>query len=130
VLPRPGISDAIIVSVPITDHTRRVLWARAGNACALCHAALVRAPERGLDRHTVVGQECRIVARRPGGPRGNAKQRANIDIDGYSNLVLMCANCHALIDAQTELYTVDELQRHKAAHETRAASFPRVPDLR
>jgi len=114
--------------VAISDHTRRILWAKASNACARCDAPLVQSPEPGQSRHAVIGEECHIVARSPSGPRGDAGPRD--DIDGYANLVLLCANCHALIDAQPKSYPPDELRRMKETHEAKVASGPSAADFR
>lgn len=103
----------------ITDHTRKVLWSLSGNACARCQASLVRVPEVGDDPHAIVGQECHIIARAPSGPRGNGGQRE--DLDGPENLILLCAICHALVDAQPQRYPPEELRRIKARHVQRIA---------
>lgn len=109
----------------ISDRTRKVLWALVGNACARCDASLVRAPEAGRDRHAIVGRECHIIARAPAGPRGQAGPRT--DLDGHENLLLLCANCHAIVDAQPEHYPPDELRGIKRAHERRV-SERRAPE--
>jgi len=43
------------------------------------------------------------------------------DIDGHNNLILLCANCHAVVDAQPEAFPPDELHRIKHTHEERVA---------
>ncbi|MGP0100070.1 MAG: HNH endonuclease signature motif containing protein [Solirubrobacteraceae bacterium] len=104
----------------ITDHTRKVLWTLAGNECARCGVALVHAPEAAGDPHAIVGRECHIVARAPSGPRGYAADRDNLD--GHENLILLCANCHAMIDSQPELFPHEALRQMKAEHERRIAA--------
>lgn len=113
----------------ISSHTRKVLWSLSGNSCARCSAALVHAPEAAGDPHAIVGQECHIVAQAPGGPRG--EQEARDDLDGHANLILLCANCHAVVDAQPEQFPSQELHRLKQEHENRIAQRDRlaVPDI-
>lgn len=114
----------------ITDHTRKVLWALSGNACARCDTALVRLPEAKGYVHAIVGRECHIVARSLAGPRGEAEPRGGID--DYKNLILLCANCHAVVDGQPERWTPDELRKMKREHEQKVAhrsSLSTLPKL-
>lgn len=83
----------------------------------------MQTPGDGDLRHAVVGQECHIVARSATGPRGTDGERD--DLDGYTNLILLCATCHALVDSQPGTYTLDVLRRLKAKHE-RAQDVDRV----
>lgn len=112
----------------ITARTRKVLWALSNNQCARCEATLIRAPEAEGDLHAIVGQECHIVARSLGGPRGEAEPRG--EVDGIDNLILLCANCHAVVDGQPEKWTPDALRALKREHEekvSRAAAKPSSP---
>jgi hypothetical protein len=49
----------------ISDRTRKILWGRSGNRCALCRRELV---EEGtaVDAESVVGDECHIIGEKPG----------------------------------------------------------------
>jgi hypothetical protein len=88
----------------------------------------VRAPEAAGDPHAIVGQECHIVAQSPSGPRGETESRE--DIDGPANLILLCANCHAVVDAQPEQFPPEELRRIKRAHEEQVAKRnAQLPDV-
>lgn len=108
----------------ISAHTRKVLWSLSANSCARCSASLVHTPDAAGDPHAVVGQECHIVARAPGGPRG----LENVDeIDGHSNLILLCANCHAIVDAQPTAFPPEELRRIKRMHEEQVAKRNKIP---
>lgn len=97
----------------ISDKTRKVLWARSGNRCALCKCILTLHAISD-DSRSVVGDECHIVAQSHRGPRGVVARR---DLDDYENLVLLCKNDHKLIDDQPKYFTVDVLRAIKAAHE-------------
>jgi hypothetical protein len=128
--PRHDRSERNNPSVAVTAHTRKVLWSLSGNACARCNAALVEAPEALGDMHAIVGRECHIIAQAPAGPRGDAGPREGLD--DYENLILLCANCHACIDSQPELFPPQTLRRIKTEHEQRIArpSAPWPPDIR
>lgn len=54
----------------ITDKTRKKLWAKSGNRCALCKEELVAYKEEKSDE-VVIGEECHIISNRPSGPRHN-----------------------------------------------------------
>lgn len=98
----------------IHDETRRRLWARSGNLCAICRTLLVREDADG-ERGALIGQEAHIIARSPGGPRYEPLEVTRRD--SYDNLVLLCANDHREVDTQPERYPVARLQDIKRAHE-------------
>jgi hypothetical protein len=101
--------------VAISDRTRKLLWGRSGDRCAMCRKPLSRDPEHASDRVALVGEECHIVGRSPDGPRGGEHRVG--DIDGYENLVLLCASDHAAADGHEASWTVERLRETKAAHE-------------
>jgi hypothetical protein len=112
--------------VAISDRTRKLLWARAGNACALCKKPLTEdALSAGLPG-LVLGEEAHIVAKSEAGPRGRAGDRS--DIDGYDNLILLCFDDHKRIDDQPDVYSVEFLQKTKKTHEACAAKRSAAPD--
>lgn len=85
--------------------------------CAICRAELTElVGKSGL----VLGEEAHIVAQREAGPRGRSGDRS--DIDGYDNLILLCANDHKRIDLHPESHTVAWLRGKKAEHEAWAAA--------
>lgn len=100
--------------MPVTVETKKRLWARSGNQCAICHGELVRADE-GKDPGALVGQEAHIIARSPGGARYEPLDPTARD--DYSNLILVCANDHREIDTQPGRYPVEKLRRIKRDHE-------------
>ncbi|HEV2997484.1 MAG TPA: hypothetical protein VGX16_00130, partial [Solirubrobacteraceae bacterium] len=94
-------------AVAISSHTRKILWSFSGNACAHCDTQLVMTPSAADDRHAIIGRECHIVAQAPSGPRGMDGSRQ--DLDGYDNLILLCANCHAHVDGQPARFPPEKL---------------------
>ena len=99
----------------ISDKTRKALWARSGNRCAICRLELVEKSEAATDP-LIIGEECHIVSRRENGPRGNLSHEG--DYDDYNNLLLLCANDHKRIDTQIDIYTTESLHLFKAVHES------------
>lgn len=99
----------------ISDRTRKLLWGRSGNRCAICRHVLMIDPTP-LDPSAVVGQECHIVGTSPVGPRAGT---LNLEaIDGDENLILLCATDHRRVDSQPQYFTPDRLRAIKLAHET------------
>jgi hypothetical protein len=105
--------------VSVTDETRKRLWGKSGNRCAVCRQELIRR-DAGKEPGALVGQEAHIIARSPGGPR---YMPLNPTIrDDYHNLILLCANDHREIDTQPGRYTVAHLRKLKREHEAWVAA--------
>jgi hypothetical protein len=102
--------------VPISDKTRKILWGRSGNRCAICkHELIIDATP--TDDESVIGDECHIISRQIQGPRHNPAFPEG-KLDAYENLILLCRVHHKMIDDQDETYTADILQQMKSNHET------------
>ncbi len=101
----------------IVDKTRKILWGRSGNRCAICkHELVVNATP--VDDESVVGDECHIVSSLPNGPRYDASYPRR-KLDSYENLILLCRVHHKMVDDQADTYTTaDILRQMKANHET------------
>src|SRR5262249_29631863 len=61
------------------------------------------------------GHVAHIVGSSAKGPRGDEKMQGRVD--AASNLLLLCPNHHALVDAEPEVWTVERLRTMKAEHE-------------
>lgn len=100
----------------ISDKTRKILWGRSGNRCAVCRARLV-AEKTELDLESVVGDECHIHSPSPNGPRHEPSVGAD-HVDALDNLMLLCRVHHKMVDDQVETYTAGVLRQIKRNHET------------
>lgn len=98
----------------ITDKTRKTLWARSGNKCSICKTDLVRLKSE-KDASVIVGEECHIISEKPNGPRH--QELPDFNYDSEDNLLLLCANCHKVVDENVAYYTKDRLVETKKAHE-------------
>ena len=58
-----------------------------------------------------------IVAYKPAGPRGGSERPTNIH--SLENLMLVCSQCHKLIDDNPTAYSTETLREYKRAHEER-----------
>ncbi len=100
-----------------TDRTLKLLWGRAAGRCAIpeCRVELF-AEATEYDPVVVIGEIAHVAAAADDGPRA-ASALAAAQRNDYKNLILLCQNCHARIDGQTGLYSVDRLKDIKQAHE-------------
>ena len=99
----------------ISDKTRKLLWGRSGNRCAICKAELVMSAT-AKDNESIVGEECHIVSGEQNGPRYDPHFPES-EIDSYSNLILLCRIHHKKIDDQCATHTAESLCQTKAGHE-------------
>lgn len=101
--------------LPLTDATKRRLWSESGGYCMNpgCEAFL-------FDEDTDVdfAEMAHIIAASSGGPRDvdvpqlSGEQRAH-----YSNVVVLCANCHTKVDKAPDNYPIELLKQWKRRHE-------------
>lgn len=101
--------------MPISEKTRKILWARSGNLCAICRQRLVIDETEG-DPESVVGDECHIISRAPLGPRHDPSFPVD-KLDTPCNLVLLCGIHHKMVDDQYETYSAELLGKIKVSHE-------------
>jgi hypothetical protein len=114
----------------VNDLVRVMLFVRAGGRCefAGCNKYLLE--------HSITLTEgnfaemAHVVAFQKGGPRGGVPQRP-ANINELSNLMLLCAECHKLIDDNPSQFSVAMLETYKADHEDRIKQVTSTgPDLR
>ncbi|GGH27379.1 HNH endonuclease [Sphingobacterium alkalisoli] len=96
----------------ISDKTRKFLWAKSGNRCAICKAELITSTV-SFDEFNL-GEECHIISSKPTGPRHIPSLE---EYDNYENLLLLCKNHHKEIDELTDTYTEELLRYIKTNHE-------------
>jgi hypothetical protein len=101
--------------MPLSDKTRKILWAKSGNRCAICRHKIV-VDQTDIDSESVVGEECHIAAQSKAGPRYDASFPPE-KLDDLENLILLCGTHHKMVDDQIETYTVAWLRAKKAEHE-------------
>lgn len=97
----------------ITNKTRKELWARSGNRCAICKKELVSQISED-DGSYIIGDECHIISSSSSGPRYRDGLE---DYDSYDNLILLCKNHHREIDENCTSYSEELLHYIKTNHE-------------
>jgi hypothetical protein len=106
----------------ISVKTRKILWGRAANRCAMpdCRNELVISvgdEQAGDEDPSVIAEECHITSRKTDGARHDPalspKQR-----DEYDNLILLCRNHHVEVDYRPDVYGVEDLKNMRKNHES------------
>ena len=116
--PVAASSPVIGINRSIKDLARLLLFVRAGGRCEF------DGHNHYLLEHPLTltagnfAQMAHIVAFKEDGPRGRVSLRPAY-IDDVSNLMLLCPQCHKLIDDHPEQYPVSVLQKYKESHEDR-----------
>lgn len=98
----------------IATKTRKILWGRSGNRCAICQTELVLEKDP-FSRNLNIGEECHIISKKEKGPRH--QNIPDFDYDDSENLLLLCCNHHTMIDEQVEKYPIGALHQIKSEHE-------------
>ncbi|MCH5240318.1 MAG: HNH endonuclease [Muribaculaceae bacterium] len=98
----------------ISEKSRKYLWGKSGNRCAICKAELVNTNNE--NKYYIIGEECHIVSSKPTGPRFEANLE---DYDNENNLILLCRNHHKEIDDlnNISIYPKEKLKNIKREHE-------------
>ena len=99
----------------VSEKSRKILWGRSGNRCAVCKTELVLEKDP-FNKHLNIGEECHIISKQPNGPRH--KIVSAFDYDSSENLLLLCCNHHKMVDEQVQAYPEDKLIAIKAEHES------------
>jgi len=110
----------------ISERVKRLLWARSGGFCQnpSCQKDFFVFFADGTI--TSIEELAHIIAKSDKGPRSEEK----IDIklkDEYENIILLCPNCHTLVDKNPDQYPVKILKEWKRNHEQRIKDLFEVP---
>jgi hypothetical protein len=110
----------------VSQATSTIVWSRARELCSLCRRDVV--DKIGGDPK-LTGFRAHITAQNPGGARYDQSLSPE-ERDAYANLILLCGDCHAKVDAAPVHYTVAMLHAIKASHEQYCSDLLTVDDER
>ena len=102
----------------ISNPELKKLYGLAAGRCSICKINV-------FDNDVHIGEMAHIIAKKPKGARG--KVNLSGDINGYDNLILLCANHHTEVDQNPGYYTVEKLVRIKDEHESSVTSLFEAP---
>ncbi|MBU4311197.1 MAG: SAVED domain-containing protein [Candidatus Omnitrophica bacterium] len=102
----------------IDKDVKLMLGIKSAGRCEFngCNKFLFRHPVTGLTGN--FAELAHIIAFSSSGPRAKTHPRPK-EINGISNLMLLCPVCHKLIDTRIDLYPVEILRTNKKLHEKR-----------
>lgn len=104
-----------------TDYDRRtlaLLYGTSLNRCAFpgCGRKIIFEPNE-FDDATITGQIAHIYSRTSKGPRPYPYKNPTKNlINGFDNLILLCADCHILIDRRENTFTAHQIRIWKQEH--------------
>ncbi len=110
----------------ISEKVKRLLWSRSGGFCQnpSCQKDFFIFFADGTI--TSIGELAHIIAKSDKGPRSeegiNKKSK-----DEYENIILLCPNCHTLVDKNPGQFPVEVLKKWKESHEQRIKDLFEVP---
>lgn len=106
----------------------KILWGRSAGHCNFpgCGESCTKFLDENF---IVIGEMAHVIAKRPGGPRGQAIGGG----DGYENRILLCPTHHTQVDKASDgIYTSNDLRSWKQKHESNvrdAMSSPRFESM-
>ncbi len=117
-------------SIPI--NIARKLWAGCGGYC--------QNPNCNRFLFESVGENCislanvaHIIGYGTNGPRSDHELAEAINQDGFENLIMLCLDCHKVVDELEKEFSVEVMKKWKSEHEHKVAQFfntPRITDER
>lgn len=113
-------------SIPI--NTTRQLWGQCGGFCQnpSCNKALFR--DIG-DQPVSIANVAHIIGHGTAGPRSDHELADFIDKDGLANLIMLCLECHKVVDELERIFSVEQMQTWKATHAGKIASLFSIPTI-
>ncbi|KFB08298.1 hypothetical protein [Nitratireductor basaltis] len=97
----------------LSEADKRYIIAQSGGCCNNCRKRLFR--ENSFGERVRLGDDAHIVAASDAGPRGASHLDASAR-SSSENMLLLCKNCHAEIDQQPQLFTVERLLKIRERH--------------
>ncbi len=101
----------------ISIRAQKTLWGRAAGRCSFPDCRVEVFFEEEASNPTLIGENCHIVSE--SGPRADPAFPEDLR-NSYSNLILLCRNCHKIIDDPEngeKGYPVEKLRDMKLLHE-------------
>ncbi|NES80469.1 MAG: nucleotidyltransferase domain-containing protein [Moorea sp. SIO2B7] len=113
-------------SIP-TNIVRR-LWAQCGGFCQNpnCNKYLFAEVE---DKAVSLTNVAHIIGYGKSGPRSEHELANRIDRHGINNLIMLCLQCHKIVDELEDQFSVEQMQEWKATHASKINSLFDLPQI-
>lgn len=114
-------------AVPI--NITRQLWGQCGSFCQNpeCNRPLFRLV---ADDIVSIANVAHIIGHGSTGPRTDHELAQHIEKDGIDNLIMLCLDCHKVIDELEKKFSVEQITNWKVEHSRRIAALFSVPNIR
>lgn len=101
----------------ISHREQKLICIKSGNRCAIetCRKELV-INKTNDGPYSIIAEIAHINGEKPTSARYDSNM-TDIERNCYENLILVCGNCHKMIDDQPNAYTVEKLHQIKDSHE-------------
>jgi hypothetical protein len=112
----------------IATNIARKLWAQCGGFCQNpnCNKYLFATTE---DAMVSLANVAHIIGHGKNGPRSEHELADYIDKDGIANLVMLCLECHKIVDELEDRFPVEQMYAWKVAHEQKINSLFAFPQI-
>lgn len=113
-------------SIPINN--ARQLWSQSGGFCQnpSCNKPLFVSV---LNDSISIANVAHIIGHGVAGPRSDHQLAEYIDKDGLENLIMLCLECHKVIDEIEESFPVEEIQKWKVSHANKISALFAIPQI-
>lgn len=127
---RGGTTGPALLGMSVPYPVKIALALRSGNRCAMPSCRQLLSSEPRDDEYVMLGVAAHIAGERGGGTRGRPSARFDSTMsseqrNSLANLLYVCQNCHAKIDAHPHgerEYPVERLLEIKSEHEKTVAA--------
>ena len=110
----------------LPTNVARKLWAQCGGYCQ--NPSCVKYLFSEFDDNIVsLANVAHIIGHGKSGPRSEHELAEYIEIDGLSNLIMLCLDCHKIVDELESSFAVEEIQKWKQYHSNRIDALFKVP---
>lgn len=111
-------------SIPV--NTARQLWAQCGGFCQnpSCNRPLFA---HSGDEVVSLANVAHIIGHGENGPRSEHELATIIEKDGIGNLIMLCLDCHKIIDELETQYSVESIQDWKIRHHKKISNLFSTP---
>jgi len=112
----------------IATNIARKLWAQCGGFCQNpnCNKYLFATVE---DDVVSLANVAHIIGHGKNGPRSEHELADYIEKDGMANLVMLCLECHKVVDELENKFPVEQMQEWKSSHEIKINSLFDYPQI-
>ncbi|NJL04022.1 MAG: nucleotidyltransferase domain-containing protein [Chloroflexaceae bacterium] len=113
---------------PIPHNVGRQLWASCGGYCQnpQCNRFLFASVDEDL---ISLANVAHIIGYGIKSPRSNHELADEIDKNGLDNLIMLCLDCHKIIDELAHKFSVEEIKTWKTTHEKEIKRLFNVPEI-